>query len=442
MASYGYGLPAQRRLEDFMPPKPKLTGLEGRAPAPLPEDFAERAGSTADRGEWFELKRLLQPHREQRHGALQAALYGNPLAGTFDTETSSGKPGLGGRLWKGVRSVTGRDDRIAMAKIAAFVGLASAAGAASGAGAAGGAGGGAGAGAGGAAGAGAAEGSAGFLPNVWAGSAGAAGAGGGAAAGGGLTAGQLAAAGVDPFLAGGGLSAGGAAAAAGGGGSVAATGSVPWYETTLGKTGIKLGTNLAANQFLGGKTTEERDLSRLSRAPYESGDIQKFLPPELRAGAIGPALESGMGGIAELLRNPGGLSPTVSDAIRQRLASESESIAQNFRGIGSNQQGAAARGNQPMSIKGALQSALDVAQERAQRGARREALQDSESLRREDLGQAFKILDAILQFISSGRGQSIPGLATAANQSGNRQAAQLASIASLLSSGASDKDED
>ena len=229
---------------------------------------------------------------------------------------------------------------------------------------------------------------------------------------------------IDPFLQGGGLS------DTGGSGD-------SWYDTGWGKGLIKGGVSLLANKFLGDKTTEESQLSKLSRAPYESSEIQRFLPPELRAGAVGPMLQSGMGGIAELLRNPGGLSPTVSDAIRQRLAAESESIAQNYRGIGSQQAGAAARGNLPVSIKGALQSALDVAQERAQRGSRREALQDSDTLRRQDLEQTYKILDAILQFISSGRGQAIPGLSTSAQLSGNRQAAQLAAIGNLLSSGAS-----
>ena len=420
MPSYGFGLKSQRRnIEDFLPKVSRLKAAQA-APPHLPANWMDLARTTTDPNQWFGLKRLYQqqPGRSDED-AYHAALYGNPLARTFDTASGGGHRGLLGRVKQAARTTPAfsQPGRVAMAKIAAFVLGAQA------------------------------------LGTATAG----AGAGGGAAAGtgGGLTASQAAAAGVDPFLAGGGVAgAGGAAAAAGGGASLGADGfagigpwmseaagpsaaAAPWWQSTLGKTGIKLGANFLTNKFLGGKTTEESQLSKLSRAPYESSDIQRFLPPELRAGAIGPALESGMSGIAELLRNPGGLSPTVSDAIRARLSEESQSIAQNFRGIGANQAGAAARGNQPMSIKGALQSALDVAQERAQRGARNEALTQSDTLRREDLGQAFKILDAILQFISSGRGQSIPGLARAADQSGNRQAAQLASIASLLSSGAS-----
>ena len=112
-------------------------------------------------------------------------------------------------------------------------------------------------------------------------------------------------------------------------------------------------------------------------------------------------LTSGMEGIAELLRNPGGLSPGVADAIRARLAEESQSIAQNYRGIESNMAGRAARTNAPVSIKNSLASALDVAQERAQRGARQTALTESDTLRRQDLSQVYALLDAPPHFTSS-----------------------------------------
>jgi len=199
---------------------------------------------------------------------------------------------------------------------------------------------------------------------------------------------------------------------------------------------IKFGLGLAANKFLGGRTSEERAQSRFATAPYSSDVIQGFLPPALRDQFTGPMLTSGMEGIAELLRNPGGLSPGVADAIRARLAEESQSIAQNYRGIQSQQAGAAARGNVPTSIKGALQSALDVAQERAQRGARQTALTESDTLRRQDLSQVYALLDALLQFTSSGRGQATAGLGAAAQSSAQRQAAMMALIGNLLSSGA------
>ena len=194
----------------------------------------------------------------------------------------------------------------------------------------------------------------------------------------------------------------------------------------------KFGLSYASNKLLGGRTTEERNLGRAATAPYE--ETERYLPPALRSASIGPTLQSGISGIGELIRNPGGLNPAVADAIRARLAAESGNIAQSYRGIASNQAGAAARGNLPVSIKGALQSALDIAQERAQRGARQEALGESEALRREDLNRTFAILDAILQFMQSGRGGAITGLGQAASFAQNRQASNLAGIGSLLES--------
>lgn len=183
-------------------------------------------------------------------------------------------------------------------------------------------------------------------------------------------------------------------------------------------------------------TGAERQLREISTAPFESGLIQGFLPPSLQLPTTGPILGAGVRGIGELIRQPGMLSPTVADAIRQRLAVESENIAQNFRGIGAQQAGAAARQNIPVSIRTALGSALDVAQERAQRGARRGALIESEQLRRQDLEQTFRILDAILQFTSAGRGQAVAGLGAAAGTAAQRRAANLAFFGSLLSGGA------
>ena len=174
----------------------------------------------------------------------------------------------------------------------------------------------------------------------------------------------------------------------------------------------------------------------LSRSPFESGDLQRFLPPQLRAGETGPMIGEGIQGIGDLLRNPGGLTPNVLDAIRPRLAAESQSIAQNFRGIQSNQAGAAARGNLPVSIKGSLQSALDIAQERAQRSARGEALAQSDTMRRGDLDRVFQILDAILQFQQAGRGTATQGLMQGSALQAQNQAAMIAAIGSLMSSGA------
>ena len=176
--------------------------------------------------------------------------------------------------------------------------------------------------------------------------------------------------------------------------------------------------------LLGGGGTS--DLKRVSRAGFRDSALQKFLPNALQSGFgddIGRLLSTGIQGIGDLIRNPGGLAPNVLDAIRPRLAAESENIAQNFRGIGSQQAGTLARTNAPVSIRSALESALNTSQERAQRGARREALSDSDQLRRQDSSQIFNILDAILQFMSSGRGQAIQGLGAVAQADAQKQAA-------------------
>ena len=181
------------------------------------------------------------------------------------------------------------------------------------------------------------------------------------------------------------------------------------------------------------KSKASRKLERLSSAAFDTNTIQRLLPPELRANRTGAIIDTGIQGIGDLIRNPGGLSPTVSDAIRPRLAAESESIAGNFRGIQAQATGAAARSNTPVSLKDAVARAINVAQERAQRGARREALSDSDKLRRQDLNQTFSLLDSILQFISSARGQGIQGLAAATGFDQREQASNLAGIGNLVS---------
>lgn len=181
-----------------------------------------------------------------------------------------------------------------------------------------------------------------------------------------------------------------------------------------------------------GKTGAEDDLKDQANAYFESSDIQRFLPTALRTWSTDPILISGIKGIGDLVKSPGGLSPGVADAIRPRLAAESFNIAQNFRGIGSNMAGAAARGNLPVSIKAALEAALNTQQERAQRGARGEALMASESLRREDLMKIFPILDAILQFTQGRQGGALQASSQLAQTAQQRQAATLAFISSLI----------
>jgi len=197
----------------------------------------------------------------------------------------------------------------------------------------------------------------------------------------------------------------------------------PWGAVIGGGVGLLSG-------LFGGKGGKKK-LKGLGAA-FEADQIQGFLPPSLRLNQTGGFLQSGVQQIGQLIQRPGSLSPTVSEAILPRLAEESESIATNFRGIGSQQAGAAARGNLPVSIKTALDSALNVAQERAQRGARRGALMDSDQLRRQDLSQTYSVLDAILGFLQSGRGQATQALSAAANLQQNDNATMLAGLGSLL----------
>jgi len=191
------------------------------------------------------------------------------------------------------------------------------------------------------------------------------------------------------------------------------------------------------NLFGGGTSSAEKFANNLITSDFTDEALQRFLPPSLKFGNTGDILQSGIQGIGELIQNPGGLGGNVADAIRQRLATESEGISRDFRGIKENQAGAAARSNLPTSIKTALSSALDVAQNRAQRGARREALTDSESLRREDLDRTFSILDALLQFTSTGRSQAVGAATATAGLAENRKASELAFFGNLLSSAGS-----
>jgi hypothetical protein len=166
------------------------------------------------------------------------------------------------------------------------------------------------------------------------------------------------------------------------------------------------------------------------------GSLGRYLPPELRSGVSGPLIGQGLHGIGELIRNPAGLGSNINEAIQPRLGAEMRTIGQNFSGLRSEQAGAAARGNLPVSIKGALQKALNTNQMRAEGEARGNAIMESDQLRRGDLGQTYQLLDTILQFMSSGQGQGMAGV-NAANsmrsmgqQQGN--AANTALIGSLL----------
>jgi hypothetical protein len=137
-----------------------------------------------------------------------------------------------------------------------------------------------------------------------------------------------------------------------------------------------------------------------------------------------------------MIRRPGQLSRTALSDIQPRLNSEFRNIGQNYQGLASEQAGAAARGNTPVSIKNALQKALGVSQQRARGEATNQALMESDELRRGDLDQMYSLLDTILQYTSSGMGQGIPGINAAnaikSQTSQANSAANTAAIGSLL----------
>ena len=169
----------------------------------------------------------------------------------------------------------------------------------------------------------------------------------------------------------------------------------------------------------------------MATAPYLNKTLQNTLPPWLRDINTGSMLSTGMQGIAELLMNPGGVSSKLQEAIKERLGSERSNISQNYAGLQSEQAGAAARGNMPVQIKDALARALETNQRRAQGDATRGAIAESEELRRTDVAQTYQLLDTILQYMSSAKGQGIQGLQAAGNIDQTNNAANMALIASL-----------
>lgn len=161
-------------------------------------------------------------------------------------------------------------------------------------------------------------------------------------------------------------------------------------------------------------------------------NIQRFLPAALRYDKIDPVLNRGFEQIAGLIDRPGRLASDVSEAIAPRLAVESSRIARDFTGTRQNVMGGLARGNAPVSIRSALDASLAAQESAAQGGARRQALMDTDALRRQDMSQVFSIIDAINSFINPRLGvASGPISQSIASQQQNR-AANQAAIAGLI----------
>jgi hypothetical protein len=193
------------------------------------------------------------------------------------------------------------------------------------------------------------------------------------------------------------------------------------------------------------KTELQQLQEKIFGARFEGPALQNFLPEALRVRNINPFLDAGINNLSQLLLNPGGINPLLGQSTEERIQSETGLVNQNFENIKAEQAGQAARTNVPVSLKGALSKALDTAQARASREVTQNAVAESEDLRRGDVGQTFNLLDTILNFVSSGRGQAVGGLGAAGQlnlQAQNAQAQQnaalsagIGSLAQSLSSG-------
>jgi hypothetical protein len=202
---------------------------------------------------------------------------------------------------------------------------------------------------------------------------------------------------------------------------------------------------------------EQEDLVKLLSSPFESFQIQKLLPPSLRSffpakrgkrsktgienANITPALTAGIQNIGRLAAQPGTLSPEIAAALQARFSQASQGLASGSQNNLQQLLNRLAAGNASSSAVNTAGAAGLVSQERGQRGLRGQGLSQTDQLQRADSQQVFNLLDTLLQFISSGRGQNVQGLAGAGQLAvgqqaitNQQQAAQIASLGSALSS--------
>ena len=186
------------------------------------------------------------------------------------------------------------------------------------------------------------------------------------------------------------------------------------------------------NASKGGTSGISKDLLKYSTSPYESKTMQEMLPPALGMANINPMMTAGMQRISAMLQTPGKLSGGVSGAVLPGQAMQSDALARTFQQAMANRAGALGNANLPSNIKAALMSALGGGQEAGQRGVRGEAYGASENLQRQDVQNTYKMLDAILQYISSARGQAIQGLGGAAQIDQANSAARTAQYGAMI----------
>lgn len=120
--TFGMGGNSMQQPKKAAPANPTLAYAGQRPPAALPADWMQQAASVTDPRAWHTLKAQINRAGQYSSGGQQA-LYSNPLAGQFDTETAGPRHGLFGRIKQAARTTPAfsQQGRLAMAQIAAFV---------------------------------------------------------------------------------------------------------------------------------------------------------------------------------------------------------------------------------------------------------------------------------------------------------------------------------
>ena len=176
-------------------------------------------------------------------------------------------------------------------------------------------------------------------------------------------------------------------------------------------------------------------------ASFEAFKGQKNLPDFLRTSMgrygeggptpFGQALGTGATNLADLFRNPGGISPNLSSAIAPLMALRSQQIARDTQGASQQAAGGLARsGLGGSGMAQALEAAIQRAGQRDIADARSQATVQSEQLRRDDIGT---FLDTVNMLMSVANKKNRKPSQTAANKEAGTQrtAATLATVASL-----------
>lgn len=167
--------------------------------------------------------------------------------------------------------------------------------------------------------------------------------------------------------------------------------------------------------------------------PGKNGPVKVETP-------LGKSLVAGVANLGELFRNPGGISPTISQAIAPYLANQSQDIARSYAGMGQNAAGAMGRaglGSSPFAA--ALEASISNAANRAQGQARNEAMGKSEQLRRQDMDQLLNTYKLMADMIQGYRGSllqksqlALGQQAQGFNQSSQQQSGWMAMLGTAL----------